>query len=82
VAPNRRDCDAVGHQPAAEGAREVGEGPPALVIVVGRTGREFRGTQRGCRGLVVEPVEGILNEFKRGRYSAVTILSEVLRNII
>jgi len=44
--PNRRDCDAVGHQPAAEGAREVGEGPPALVIVVGRTGGEFWGTQR------------------------------------
>lgn len=42
MASSRWYGDAVGHQPAAERAREVGIRPPALVVVVGRTRCKFR----------------------------------------
>lgn len=62
MAPNRRNGNAVGHQPAALRAREVGICPPTLVVVVGRTGREFGRTQGGCGCFIVEPVEKMPNE--------------------
>lgn len=42
VPPTRRYRNAVRDEPTTQGAREVGIGPPALVVVVRRTRRKLR----------------------------------------
>lgn len=51
----RRDCDAVGEEPASDGAGEVGEGPPAAVRGVDGRNHELGRPERRAGVGVLEP---------------------------
>lgn len=57
VPSTRRYGDAVRDEPLAQRAREVRVGPPALVVVIRRARRKFRGAQCRCAALVIKPVK-------------------------